>query len=75
VVLWHVDLKTWQRISGRIANRSFSWDEWQQDFHDDSYRRTFGNLPWPSSLPNEERGKAERWEAEHAVKDEELTKD
>jgi len=75
VVLWDIDLKTWQRIAGRIANRNFTWDEWRRDFPDDHYRRTFRNLPWPSSLPSEEQGKAERWEADNPVKEEELTKD
>ncbi len=73
VVLWDVDLKTWQRIAGRIANRNLRWDEWQQDFPDEPYRRTFRDLPWPATLPAEVRKQAERWEAENAAQEEELT--
>ena len=30
VVLWDIDLCSWQRIAGRIANRNFTRDEWRQ---------------------------------------------
>ena len=48
VVLWDVDLESWQRIAGRIANRNFTWDEWGQFFPDEpKYRPTFPDLPVP----------------------------
>ncbi len=67
VVLWDVDLESWQRIAGRIANRNFTRDEWRVYFPEELYRRTFRNLPWPSSLPKEVRTKAEQWEREHPL--------
>jgi WD40 repeat protein len=45
VVLWDVDLESWQRIAGQIANRNFTWDEWHQYFPDELYRRTFPDHP------------------------------
>jgi WD40 repeat protein len=71
VVLWVVDRKSWQRTAGRIANRNLTWTEWQQYFPDEkTYHRTFRILPWPSSLPKEEKKKAEDWEWEHPAKGE-----
>ncbi len=62
VVLWDVDLQSWQRMAGQIANRNFTWAEWHQYFPDEPYHRTFRALPWPSDLPNSEREHAERGE-------------
>ena len=45
VVLWDVDLKSWQRRAGEIANRNFTRDEWRQYFPDTPYRPTFPDLP------------------------------
>ena len=45
VVLWDVDLESWQRIAGRIANRNFTRDEWRQYFPEEPYRR---DLPRPA---------------------------
>ena len=45
LTLWNVDLKSWHRIAGRIANRNLTRDEWRQYFHAESYRRTFLDLP------------------------------
>jgi WD40 repeat protein len=45
VVLWDVDLESWRRIAGRIANRNFTRDEWRQYFPVEVYRRTFPELP------------------------------
>jgi len=52
VVPLDVDLKSWQRIAGRIANRNFTWDEWRQFFCDEpNYRPTFPDLPIPPEVP------------------------
>ena len=32
VVLWDVDLESWQRLAGQIANRNFTRAEWQRVF-------------------------------------------
>jgi len=51
VVLWDIDLESWQRIAGRVANRNFTWDEWRQFFPEESnYRPTFPDLPVPSAV-------------------------
>ena len=50
VVLWDVDLKSWQCLAGRIANRNFSWDEWRRYFPDEPYRPTFPELPVPPGV-------------------------
>ena len=52
VVLWDVDLESWQRIAGRIANRNFTRDEWRQYFPDEPYRPTFPDLPVPPDVPS-----------------------
>jgi len=51
---WDVDLKSWQRLAGRIANRNFTRDEWRQYFPDEPYRPTFPDLPVPpeANSPN-----------------------
>ena len=54
VVLWNVDLESWQRIAGRIANRNFTRDEWRQYFPDKPYRLTFPDLPVPLEVPSQE---------------------
>jgi WD40 repeat protein len=51
VVLWDVDLDSWQRRAGRIANRNFTWEEWRQYFPDEPYRTTFPELPVPLDVP------------------------
>jgi hypothetical protein len=45
VVLWDVDLESWQRKAGRIANRNFTRDEWRQYFPEEPYRPTFPDRP------------------------------
>ena len=47
VVLWDVDLESWQRRAGRIANRNFTREEWRDYFPDTPYRTTFPDLPVP----------------------------
>jgi hypothetical protein len=45
VVLWDVDIESWQRIAGRIANGNFTRDEWHQYFPEEPYCQTFPELP------------------------------
>jgi WD40 repeat protein len=47
VVLWDVDLESWQRRAGRIANRNFTRKEWRDYFPETPYRKTFPDLPDP----------------------------
>ena len=47
VVLWDVDLESWQRRAGRIANRNFTREEWREYFPETPYRATFPDLPVP----------------------------
>ena len=47
VLLWDVDLESWQRPAGQIANRNFTWQEWREYFHDEPYHATFPDLPVP----------------------------
>ena len=47
VVLWNVDLQSWKRLAGQIANRNFTRDEWNQYFLGETYRKTFPELPSP----------------------------
>ena len=54
MVLWDVDLESWQRIAGRIANRNFTRDEWRQYFPEEPYRPTFPDLPVPPEVPSQE---------------------
>src|SRR5262249_28785479 len=66
VVAWGVQLKSWLRIAGWIANRNFTRDEWRQCFPDEPYRRTIRTRPWPSDLTEAERKQAEARENEHS---------
>ena len=52
-MLWDVDLESWQRIAGQIANRNFTRDEWRQYFPDEPYRPTFPELPVPPETSSE----------------------
>jgi hypothetical protein len=54
VVLFDVDLESWQRKAGRIANRNFTRDEWRQYFPDEPYRPTFPDLPVPPEVTSKE---------------------
>jgi WD40 repeat protein len=47
VLLWDVDLESWQRRAGRIANRNFTREEWRRYFSETPYRATFPDLPIP----------------------------
>jgi len=55
-VLWDVDLNSWQCRAGQIANRNFTRDEWRQYFPDESYRRTFPDLPDGPGVAEARRG-------------------
>jgi WD40 repeat protein len=54
VVFWDVDLKSWQRIAGKIANRNLTMDEWHQYFPYEHYRATFPELPTPPEIASRE---------------------
>jgi WD40 repeat protein len=46
VVLWDLDLESWKRKAGEIANRNFTKAEWLEYLPDQpSYRKTFDWLP------------------------------
>jgi WD40 repeat protein len=47
VLLWDMDLPSWQRRAKELVGRNLSWDEWQKFFGTDvaSYQRTFLDLP------------------------------
>jgi WD40 repeat protein len=51
VVLWDVDLQSWEHLAGQLANRNFTRDEWRQIFPDEPYRATFSDLPVPPEIP------------------------
>jgi hypothetical protein len=48
VVLWDVDLQSWQRLAGQIANRNLTREEFHEYFPEEhEYRKTFPDLPMP----------------------------
>ena len=51
VVLWNIDLTSWRRYAGAIANRNLSRAEWQEYFPGQPYRKTFD---WLSVAPGTE---------------------
>ena len=52
VVLWDVDLSSWQGLAGTIANRNFTRAEWRQYFPPEKpYRPTFPDLAVPPEDP------------------------
>jgi len=51
-ILCDVDLESWRRQAGTIANRNLTRDEWRRYFPDTPYHATFDNLPVP---PEEKR--------------------
>ena len=53
VFMFHVDLDSWQRIAGEVANRNFTRAEWRQYFPDTSL---------PSDLPRPARSAGGRCE-------------
>ncbi len=57
VVLRDLDLESWKRMAGEIANRNFTREEWWRYFPDEPYRRTFPKLLWPSDLLGAERSR------------------
>jgi WD40 repeat protein len=50
VVLWDVDLESWQRRAGQIANRNFTLEEWREYFPGRPYHATFPDLPVPPEV-------------------------
>ena len=55
VVLLDVDLDSWRRLAGQIANRNLTRAEWQHYFPDTPYRPTFDDLPVPPETDPERR--------------------
>ena len=53
VVLLDVDLESWRRIAGQIANRNFTRNEWRLFFPDEAYHATFPDLPVPPEVPSQ----------------------
>jgi hypothetical protein len=54
VVVWDVDLESWQRLASQIANRNLSRHEWRELFPNKTYRPTFAKLPVPPEIdPND----------------------
>jgi hypothetical protein len=54
VVLWDVDLQSWQGLAGQISNRNFTRSEWLQYFPpDEPYRPTFEELPTPPEITSD----------------------
>jgi WD40 repeat protein len=51
VVLWDVNLESWESIAAQIANRNLTRAEWRQYFPDEPYRATFPDLPVPAETP------------------------
>jgi hypothetical protein len=47
VLLCDVDLQSWRRLAGQVANRNFTRAEWRQYFPNTDYRPTFPDLPVP----------------------------
>ncbi len=45
VVQFDIDLTSWRRQAGSIANRNLSRAEWQEYFPGQAYRKTFDWLP------------------------------
>jgi WD40 repeat protein len=53
LMLLDVDLESWQRRAGQIANRNFTWGEWREYFPDEPYRALFPDrLVPPEVTPN-----------------------
>src|SRR5204862_275018 len=50
VVLLDVDLESWQRRAGQIANRNFTREEWRDYFPETPYHATFPDLPVPPEV-------------------------
>jgi WD40 repeat protein len=45
VRVWAAGLEELIRLAGRKAQRNLTWEEWQQFFPGEHYRRTFRQLP------------------------------
>ena len=50
MLLWDVDLESWQRRAGQIANRNFTREEWREYFPETPYHATFPDLPVPPEV-------------------------
>jgi WD40 repeat protein len=58
VVLWDLDLNSWQRKAAQIANRNLTRDEWRQYFPDEPYRVTFPEFPPAPEASSNDRTRA-----------------
>jgi hypothetical protein len=47
VLRWNVSLKSWLARARRLANRSFTWDEWRDSMHEQPYHKTCSSAPVP----------------------------
>lgn len=45
VILWSMDVNSWQKRAGEMANRNFTCQEWTQYMGQETYRATFPHLP------------------------------
>jgi WD40 repeat protein len=55
VVLWDIDLNSWEQLAGQIANRNFTWKEFHEYFPEKlMYRRTFPHLPRPPDFTQDD---------------------
>jgi hypothetical protein len=45
VILWDVDIESWEERACRIANRNLTLLEWAQYLEDEPYRKTCPNVP------------------------------
>ncbi len=61
---WELDLDNLINLSGQIASRNLTMEEWREYMLDTSYRRSFRNLPWPMDLERTLRDQAEQREKE-----------
>jgi len=50
MVLLDVNLESWQRRAGRIANRNFTREELSEYFPEKPYEATFPDLPVPPEV-------------------------
>jgi WD40 repeat protein len=47
IILWDVDVESWEERACRRANRNLTRKEWRQIFGDEAYRATCPDLPVP----------------------------
>ncbi len=55
VVLWDVDLESWQQRLAESPIATSPGAEWRQYFPEEPYRATFPDLPIPPEIPSQQR--------------------